>query len=178
MVVIIGASASGKTEISKILQNEYGFKKCITTTTRKMRLNEINHVDYHFISKNEFLFRLGEGEFVEHAIYNDNYYGINSKDISSDALVIVEPNGANTLIDKLCSDAYVVYIETNEDIRKNRMIKRNDDIKDIINRLNNDEEVFRVENVKRIDLMVQNNEHDIYKVAKYIAKCYKESKVI
>ena len=31
MIVIIGASASGKTEISKILQNKYGYNKCVTT---------------------------------------------------------------------------------------------------------------------------------------------------
>ena len=35
MIVIIGASASGKTEIAKLLQNNYKYQKCITTTRDK-----------------------------------------------------------------------------------------------------------------------------------------------
>ena len=47
MLVFIGASASGKTEIVKILIRDYGFNKIITHTTRKKRKNEIDGIDYH-----------------------------------------------------------------------------------------------------------------------------------
>src|SRR5690625_1912488 len=135
MIVIIGASASGKTEISKILVENYNYTKLVTTTTRPMRVNEINHKDYHFISKEEFEQGLRNNEFLEHTIYNDNYYGINKKDVNDNALVIVDPNGANVLIDKLNENAFVVYVKTDKKIRKDRMIKRKDDINIIKARL-------------------------------------------
>ena len=54
MLVLIGASASGKTEIAKILIKDYNFKKMVTTTTRRKRKGEINKVDYNFITLNKF----------------------------------------------------------------------------------------------------------------------------
>ena len=54
MIVLIGASASGKTEISKTLCANFTYQKCITTTTRNIRPNEQPGVDYHFLSKEDF----------------------------------------------------------------------------------------------------------------------------
>ena len=39
MIILVGASASGKTEICKALCYKYGFKKFVTTTTREQRSN-------------------------------------------------------------------------------------------------------------------------------------------
>ena len=53
MIILVGASASGKTEIAKILYKK-GYKKCVTTTTRQIRPSEVNGIDYHFITKEDF----------------------------------------------------------------------------------------------------------------------------
>ena len=55
MILLVGASASGKTEVAKLLKALYGIKKVITHTTRPIRKSEENDVDYHFVSKDEFL---------------------------------------------------------------------------------------------------------------------------
>ena len=165
MIVIIGASASGKTEISKILQNNFNYKKCITTTTRPMRTGEVNDVDYHFIQKEKF---------VEYAIYNDNYYGINKKDISDNLIVVVEPQGANSLIDEIPNDIFIVYVETSKDLRKMRMIDRGDKLEQIQKRLFLDEEVFKIENIKKIDFHISNEDHDLFDLAVIINKNYIE----
>ena len=44
MLVLVGASASGKTDIAKILMDQYGYKKMVTTTSRKPRKGEVNGV--------------------------------------------------------------------------------------------------------------------------------------
>ncbi len=150
MIVIIGASASGKTEIAKLLQNNYKYQKCITTTTRDKRHNEVDNIDYHFISKEEFKNKLENNEFVEHTLYNDNYYGINKKDVNENSLVIVDPNGANELIKQLGDDVFVVYVETKKTLRKTRMINRGDDLELIEKRLNNDTNIFKKKNILRL----------------------------
>ena len=54
MLLLIGASASGKTETAKYLMEHFNIKKIITCTTRAPRANEVNDVDYHFLSVEEF----------------------------------------------------------------------------------------------------------------------------
>ena len=55
MIVLIGASASGKTEVAKTLIYKNGFSKIVTYTTRKIRPTEKDGIDYHFVSKQQFL---------------------------------------------------------------------------------------------------------------------------
>ena len=172
MIVIIGASASGKTEIAKLLQNNYKYQKCITTTTRDKRHNEVNNIDYHFISKEEFKNKLENNEFVEHTLYNDNYYGINKKDVNENSLVIVDPNGANELIKQLGDDVFVVYVETKKTLRKTRMINRGDDLELIEKRLNNDTNIFKKKNINKIDLVLKNKNQPLEDLAKEVDNKY------
>jgi len=172
MIVIIGASASGKTEIAKLLQNNYKYQKCITTTTRDKRHNEVDNIDYHFISKEEFKNKLENNEFVEHTLYNDNYYGINKKDVNENSLVIVDPNGANELIKQLGDDVFVVYVETKKTLRKTRMINRGDDLELIEKRLNNDTNIFKKKNINKIDLVLKNKNQPLEDLAKEVDNKY------
>ena len=172
MIVIIGASASGKTEIAKLLQNNYKYQKCITTTTRDKRHNEVDNIDYHFISKEEFKNKLENNEFVEHTLYNDNYYGINKKDVNENSLVIVDPNGANELIKQLDDDVFVVYVETKKTLRKTRMINRGDDLELIEKRLNNDTNIFKKKNINKIDLVLKNKNQPLEDLAKEVDNKY------
>ena len=93
MIVLVGASASGKTEVAKLLAEKYGIKKMITTTTRPMRINEINGRDYFFLSKEEFLKKQEEGCFVETTFYNNNFYGSNKDQINKNICIVVDPKG-------------------------------------------------------------------------------------
>lgn len=176
MIIIIGASASGKTELAKILVGNYDYKKLVTTTTRQIRDKEVNHVDYHFISKDEFLLAITNNEFVEHACYNNNYYGINKKHIVKNALVILEPKGANEIIKLLNKKAFIVYVETIQSIREERMILRGDSEKSIIERLQNDEEIFKISNLSKVDLIINNNDHNLNELALLIHNDYEKYK--
>ena len=65
MILLVGASASGKTEVGKILLSKYGMKKAVTQTSRQIRPSEVDGVDYHFVSKEEFLRLWDEGKLIE-----------------------------------------------------------------------------------------------------------------
>ena len=52
MVVLSSPSGVGKTTITKKLQQKYqNFKLSVSHTTRPPRSNEVNGVDYNFVSK-------------------------------------------------------------------------------------------------------------------------------
>ena len=55
MVILSSPSGAGKTTITKKIQQKYhSFKISVSHTTRKPRSNEVDGVDYNFISENEF----------------------------------------------------------------------------------------------------------------------------
>ena len=70
MLILIGPSASGKTEVAKLLAKKYNITKIVTYTTRTPRVNEVNGVDYNFVSVEEFAKLTEENFFVETTYYN------------------------------------------------------------------------------------------------------------
>jgi guanylate kinase len=154
MLVLIGASASGKTEIAKILIKDYNFKKMVTTTTRRKRKGEINKVDYNFITLNKFEKMKAENKFLETVQYNSNYYGTPTKGADIDKVLIVEPEGANSIYDKNIQDTVFFLLETDEETRKNRMLQRGDNLIQVLDRLHKDDKYFDSSNLKHIDYKI------------------------
>src|SRR3954463_9628004 len=76
VIVISGPSGAGKSTLVKLL-----LEKCrrlepsVSATTRAPRPGEVDGVDYHFLSREEFDRRVAAGEFVEHADYAGRSYG-------------------------------------------------------------------------------------------------------
>lgn len=173
MLVLVGASASGKTDIAKILIDEYGFKKMITTTSRKPRKGEINGVDYNFISRKIFENRLKKGNFLESVEYNGNYYGTPKKGATKEKVLIVEPEGANSIYDHEIKDTVIILLETEEDTRKERMMERGDNLIEIIDRLEKDKDHFNKWNLKHVDFIVNTTEGTQEELAEKINELYK-----
>lgn len=142
MIILCGASASGKTEVAKYLQKEFNIKKAVTNTTRNMRINEVDGVDYYFLTKEEF-FKLRDTDLlVEYTEYNGNYYGCSKKEVRDDKVVILEPSGVNSFLKLNDPHIVIFYLETSKDIRKQRMISRGDDIDCVNKRLELDDHHF------------------------------------
>ena len=76
MLVLSSPSGAGKTTLSKkIQQSESTFRISVSHTTRKARPNEVDGVDYHFVTEEEFKILLKKDAFYEHSIIFGNYYG-------------------------------------------------------------------------------------------------------
>lgn len=175
MIVLIGASASGKTEVAKCLLNNFGYKKIITTTTREKRVGEEDDVSYHFINKENFLKLKNQHAFIEDTVYRDEFYGLQFKDVDSEGVVILEPLGANVLVDKNF-DVFVVYLKTRRSIRKKRMIQRGDSLDSIKKRLKLDSKLFKGYKIKQKDLIIKNNKKNISDIALLIHESYQEKR--
>lgn len=173
MLILIGASASGKTEIAKQLIREFEFKKVITYTTRPIRKNEVNHVDYHFLSPEIFEQKEANHFFIETAQYGDYKYGTAFQDILPDTVLIVEPNGANNIYQKIKNKAVYVLLETDEDVRLSRMISRGDHMSDIQKRIQTDRNTFSLSKLTYIDYIVSTNKHTTKELANRIYQLYK-----
>jgi guanylate kinase len=55
----------------------------ISDTTRTPRPGEVNGVQYHFVSRQDFVALLDQGGFVEHAEFSGNLYGTSKQAIAS-----------------------------------------------------------------------------------------------
>ena len=82
LVIITAPSGSGKTTLCKqILKKEDRVKFSISHTSRKMRQNEKNGIDYYFVTKEEFLDGIDKDEFIEWNYHFDCYYGTSKSQI-------------------------------------------------------------------------------------------------
>jgi len=76
LLLISAPSGGGKTTVcTSILSRQASLRRAITCTTRPPRPGEVDGVDYHFFSREEFARRLEAGEFLEHAEVYGNRYG-------------------------------------------------------------------------------------------------------
>ena len=82
MVILSSPSGAGKTTITKKIQQKYSsFKLSVSHTTRKPRSNEVDGVDYHFISETKFKELISQKKFYEYAKIFNNYYGTLKKTV-------------------------------------------------------------------------------------------------
>ena len=77
VIIFSAPSGSGKTTLVKhCLQKFPQLQFSISCTTRNPRGTEIDGVDYHFLSPEDFRVKINEGAFVEfEEVYADKYYG-------------------------------------------------------------------------------------------------------
>lgn len=75
MVLISGPSGCGKSTIIQRLLSVPQVEFSVSATTRPIRDGEVDGVDYHFLSKEEFRSRVEDGAFIEWAEVYGNLYG-------------------------------------------------------------------------------------------------------
>lgn len=173
MLVIIGPSASGKTQIVQELVKDYGMEKLVTYTTRTMRPNEVNGRDYNFISKEEFTDKITKDFFLEYTEYNGNYYGTSRSDLAPQKVVILESSGLRNYIKEARNQIKIVFLRCSNNILRLRMLKRGDSIESVNKRLTSDKDVFSSEIALLADWVVDSSASNIYEDAKIIYNLYK-----
>ncbi len=77
LVIFSAPSGAGKTTIvHHLLKQIPQLAFSVSATTRQKRGEEVHGKDYYFISKEDFLHRIAQKEFVEfEEVYKDNFYG-------------------------------------------------------------------------------------------------------
>lgn len=76
ILVLDGLLGGGKTTLARLLtQTEKHIKFSVSVTTRPMREGEVDGLNYHFMTKEEFLQKEKEGFFLETTKVLDDFYG-------------------------------------------------------------------------------------------------------
>ena len=84
MIILSSPSGVGKTTLTKKIQQKYhSFKISVSHTTRSPRSNEVEGVDYYFVTNKEFKKLIDENKFYEYAKIFDNYYGTLKKSVDN-----------------------------------------------------------------------------------------------
>ena len=132
MIILSSPSGVGKTTLTKKIQQKHqSFKISVSHTTRTPRSNEIDGVDYFFISKKEFEKLIKEKKFYEHAEIFNNYYGTLKKHvdeavIKNDIIFDIDWQGTKQLSKFKNLNLIKIYLITeNKDELKKRLINRN-----------------------------------------------------
>lgn len=136
IILLVGASGSGKTTIGKELER-YGVKQLVSFTTRPMRDGEMHGVDYHFTNKEDLV----ESELAEISYYNGNTYGLSKHEIESklakhnDVYFITDRNGAKQLVEMYPDKVKYFWINITIEEMVKRMRQRGDRDEQIIERV-------------------------------------------
>lgn len=174
MIVLAGASASGKTEAAKLLASKYGITKVITTTTRPMRKGEVNGKDYFFVDKKTFLEMIKDNKFVEYTEYNGYLYGSTKDQISSDKCVVIDPAGLRAYIALKDPNIITFFLDSSEETRYKRMLERGDKMENVISRIEHDKKAFVEESLPVVDYHINTELFNVEEVADLINRVYKE----
>ena len=132
LIVIAGPSGVGKgTIVKKLLISDANLALSVSATTRPRREGEMNGREYYFLSKDEFLKQVKDGNFAEYAQYAGNYYGtmcstINEKLAEGKYLILeIEVNGAMQIKEKYPDAKLIFIMPPNLAELKNRLNARN-----------------------------------------------------
>ena len=134
-IVLSSPSGAGKTTITKKISQKYpNIKISISHTTRKPRPNEVDGVDYHFVSINKFENLIKENNFYEYAKIFDNYYGTSKNSVNKlhqenyDVIFDIDWQGTKQLSKyKELNLIKIFILPPDKKELKNRLINRNQD---------------------------------------------------
>ena len=146
LLTLTGPSGSGKSTIEKLLVRDKKLRRAISHTTRDKRNNEIDGVDYYFISENEMLDMSIKGKLAEFIRYNGSCYGVSKEELDISDIIVIEPNGLKVIKSYLAQTnrkVISVYLDIDEHTRELRMSKRGDLKENIEKRIENDKTHFK-----------------------------------
>jgi len=122
LVVISGPSGVGKdATVKRMSELGYPFHFVVTATTRPRRPNEVDGMDYHFVSEQEFAEMLEKGELLEHAIVYGQHKGIPKKQVrealasGKDVIMRIDVQGAATIRHLVPGAVFIFLIASSEE---------------------------------------------------------------
>ena len=132
LVVLSGPSGVGKDSvILGLKESGYPFYFVVTATTRPKRHNEVDGIDYHFVSVGDFAEMIENNELLEYAVVYGDYKGIPKKHVrealasGQDVIMRIDVQGAAT-IRALVPNAVTIFLtaESEEELVRRLQLRK------------------------------------------------------
>ena len=189
VIILTGKSCSGKDSVRRELE-KYNFNNIVSYTSRPIRENEIDGIDYNFVNRSQFEKMITTEQMIEYRTYNtlvNNipdkwYYGLKKEKLDPKGcyVVVLDLDGTENFIKYYGKkNCYVVYMCCPKSERERRAIERGSFDKTEWNRrVSADEKDFKAKKLNKLtDFTVVNMSDDINdlpKIAKVLNRIYVE----
>ncbi|EES48661.1 guanylate kinase [Clostridium botulinum] len=131
LIVISGPSGAGKGTICKeLLEKNDNLLLSVSATTRSPRNGEVDGVNYHFLSKENFITRIEKNDFLEHAEVYGNYYGTPKSNVDKmldsgrDVILEIDIQGALKVKENTEEGVFIFILPPSMEELKQRIINR------------------------------------------------------
>lgn len=131
LIVISGPSGAGKGTICKtFLERNTEVAISVSATTRLPRSGEVDGVNYHFMSKEQFKKKIDDNDFLEYAEVYDNFYGTPKSNVEQllesgkDVILEIDIQGALKVKENTEEGVFIFILPPSMEELKTRIIKR------------------------------------------------------
>ena len=130
LIVISGPAGSGKGTVNAHLLGSGDFVYSVSATTRAPRPGEVDGVNYHFISKEDFESRIERGDMLEYTEYCGNFYGTPKKeaeevlDSGKNLILEIEVDGARQIKEKYPEAVLIMLLPPSFKTQEHRLRSR------------------------------------------------------
>ena len=139
LYIISAPSGTGKTTLCRIIMDTFSnISYSVSHTTRSPRNGEVDGIDYHFVSKDEFKAMVTEDKLAEWAEVHGNFYGTSVNYLNeclgrgNDILLDIDVKGAKQILKKYPNAVTIFIMPPSMEALKDRLETRGTDASDVI----------------------------------------------
>ena len=138
LIVLSAPSGCGKGTILAEVFKDKSFALSVSATTRAPREGEVDGVNYHFLTREDFEQRIADGKFIEYAEYCDNLYGTLMSEVDDrleqglNVVLEIETKGAMKVREKRPDAIFIFVLPPSVAELRRRLKKRGTETDDVI----------------------------------------------
>ncbi len=162
--MVSAPSGAGKTSLLKaLLEQDEMLHISASYTTRPRRSGEVDGRDYHFVDHRDFLQKVEDGSFLEHARVFDNYYGTDRQEVLDqldqgyDVILEIDWQGAQQIRSSMSETVSIFILPPSEEVLHQRLVDRGQDGEEVIERRMRDAKA-QISHYSEYDYLVVNDD--------------------
>ena len=164
LFIIAAPSGCGKTSlVEALIKKTKNLCVSVSHTTRPPRPDEVNGINYYFVSINEFEEMIKNNAFVEHATVFDNHYGSSTKlireklDEGVDVILEIDWQGARQVKENMPNSVSIFILPPSNEALLGRLKQRAQDDDETINKRMSDAQ-NQMQHFNEFDYLVINDD--------------------
>ena len=164
LFIIAAPSGCGKTSlVEALIKKTKNLCVSVSHTTRPPRPDEVNGINYYFVSINEFEEMIKNNAFVEHAMVFDNHYGSSTKlireklDEGVDVILEIDWQGARQVKENMPNAISIFILPPSNEALLGRLKQRAQDNDETINKRMSDAQ-NQMQHFNEFDYLVINDD--------------------